>query len=212
LDRLAPKLSIFELRNIVAIHPIRITGDPVLHRAAQTVSAFDNSLAELVSDMVDTMRAAPGVGLAAPQIGVPLRVFVWEWEDEEGALHEGVVLNPRLRLETPPPRSLDPLEDLEGCLSVPDARYPLARSSRVTLSGVRLDGSDLEISAEGWLARIFQHEFDHLQGVLYVDRLAWKHRRAARKEIRARDWGKPGRQWLPGVDDFEGSGEDAEHA
>lgn len=196
----------------MAIHPIRITGDPVLHRAAQRVSVFDDTLAELVHDMVDTMRAAPGVGLAAPQIGVPVRVFVWEWEDDEGVLHEGVVVNPRLTLEAVPPSSLDPVEDLEGCLSVPDARFPLARSPRVSLSGEDLDGSPLELSAEGWLARIFQHEYDHLQGVLYVDRLTWKHRRVARKEIRAHGWGKPGHQWLPGVDDFEGSGEDAEHA
>ena len=196
----------------MAIRPIRITGDPVLHRTAGVVRSFDASLVALIADMVETMRAAPGVGLAAPQIGVPLQVFVWEWEDDDGILQEGVVINPHLTLLSPAPRRVDDVEDLEGCLSVPDARYPLARSPRVRLTGRRPDGTELSIAAEGWLARIFQHEYDHLQGTLYIDRLRWRARRAAKKEIKAQGWGRPGHQWTPGVDDFEGSGEEADEA
>lgn len=196
----------------MSIQPIRITGDPVLHSPARAIEQFDAALTALISDMVETMRAAPGVGLAAPQIGVPLQVFVWEWEDDEGVLQEGTAVNPRLSLLTPAPRELDPVEDLEGCLSVPDARYPLARSPRVRLEGHTPDGSAFSVEADGWLARIFQHEYDHLQGTLYVDRLRWKDRRSARKEIKSQGWGVPGHQWTPGVDDFEGSGEESDES
>jgi peptide deformylase len=162
--------------------------------------------------MIDTMRAAPGVGLAAPQVGVGLKVFVWEWEDENEILHEGVVVNPSLTTARMPRGKLDPEADLEGCLSVPDFRFALRRSDHVVLSGRTLENEPLEISASGWLARIFQHEYDHLQGTLYIDRLPWRSILRARKEIKEEGWARPGLSWLPGRDDFEGSGDDVEES
>ncbi len=195
----------------MTIRPIRITGDPVLRSPAAPVTRFDDELHELLTDMVDTMRAAPGVGLAAPQIGVSQQVFVWEWTDDDGILQEGAVINPTLHVGPLERRKADPDEDLEGCLSVPDFRYPLVRAKRVVLRGTTPLQTPLQITAEGWLARIFQHEFDHLQGTLYVDQLPWRLKRTARKEIRAEGFDAPGQSWLPGVDDFE-SDHEAEEA
>ena len=196
----------------MAIRPIRISGDPVLHTRAQRVTAWDGELQELITDMVDTMRAAPGVGLAAPQVGVGLQVFVWEWEDAKGVLQEGCVINPTLSLGPMTRGKPDPEADLEGCLSVPHFRFPLRRAHRVVLTGLTPEQESLQISAQGWLARIFQHEYDHLQGTLYVDRLRWRGRREAKKEITEEGWGVPGLSWIPGTDDFEGSGHQAEEA
>ena len=194
------------------VRPIRITGDPVLHSATNQVTDFGPALHELVTDMVDTMREAPGVGLAAPQIGVGLAVFVWEWTTEDGVHHEGVVVNPHLTLGPIPRGRPDPEEDLEGCLSVPDLRYPLNRAETAVLTGVTALQEPLKIRASGWLARIFQHEMDHLNGKLYVDRLRWRDKRDAKKHIRHEGWGSPGLSWLPGVDAFEESGEETEEA
>lgn len=188
----------------MAVLPIRITGDPVLHERAQEVEEIDEGLAALVHDMEDTMSTAPGVGLAAPQVGIPLRLFVYNWRDEEGVLHRGTAINPQLLISPPPVGVADPDEDSEGCLSVPGERFPLLRSHTALLRAVELDGKPYEILATGWLARIFQHEFDHLDGVLYVDRLSEVHARAAARAIRRNRWGVPGRSWLPGVDDLEG--------
>lgn len=196
----------------MTVRPIWITGEPVLHRPAAPVEEFGSDLAELITDLQDTMRRAPGVGLAAPQIGVSLRVFVWEWEDETGVTHEGVVVNPRLERGPVPRGAPDPDEDVEGCLSVPALRFPLQRAPHVVLTGVSGTGEPLSISADGWLARIFQHEMDHLQGILYVDRLRWRDKRASKKEIKAEGWGGPHISWLPGVDQLEASGEEPEEA
>lgn len=196
----------------MTVRPISITGDPVLHHRAEPVEDFGPALHELIHDMVDTMRAAPGVGLAAPQIGVGAQVFVWEWEDQDGVLHEGTVINPTLQKSALAVGRLDEDDDAEGCLSVPDLRFATRRSPSVRLRGLTPSGDALDISAEGWLARIFQHEWDHLQGVLYTDRLGLRRRRQARSEIAANGWGVPGLSWEPGVDQYEGSGEDAEEA
>lgn len=193
----------------MAIRPIRIAGDPVLHQRAQEVGDVNEDVHLLLADMVDTMRAAPGVGLAAPQIGVPLQVFVWEWQDGD-TLYEGAVINPSLDILSRPQRNEEEDDDLEGCLSVPDERFPLARADRVRLTGTTPEGGTLDIEASGWLARIFQHEFDHLQGTLYVDRLPFRLKRQAKKAIRQNGWGTPGHSWTPGIDDFEGSGENSE--
>ena len=187
----------------MTVRPIRITGDPVLHTPALPVTRFDDELQQLLYDMVDTMRAAPGVGLAAPQIGVSQQVFVWEWMDDEGILQQGAVINPSLDVGPQTTTSADPEADLEGCLSIPDLRFPLVRANRVILRGTTPQQTPLQITAEGWLARIFQHEFDHLQGTLYVDRLPWREKRRARREIRGNDWGQPGHSWTPGVDAYE---------
>ncbi len=194
----------------MTIRPIRIAGDPVLHHRAQPVSELGPELDDLIGDMVDTMREAPGVGLAAPQIGVGLQVFVWEWEDAEGTRHEGTVLNPSLQKSPLSRGKLDEDDDAEGCLSVPDLRFPTRRSPSVRLRGLTARGEKLDITAEGWLARIFQHEWDHLQGILYIDRLGLRRRRQARSAIAAQGWGTPGLSWQPGVDSYEGSDENAE--
>ncbi len=187
----------------MAVLPIRITGEPVLHARAEPVTEFDDSLRALVEDMVATMHAAPGVGLAGPQVGVPLRLFVYDWTDEDDVHWQGVAINPELLIS---PLELDELdEDLEaeGCLSVPGERFPLRRAHRALLRAVDLDGEPFEVDARGWLARIFQHEYDHLDGVLYVDRLAHPYGKAAAKAVRRNSWGSPGASWLPGRDHLD---------
>ena len=188
----------------MAILPIRITGDPVLHQPAEPVTRFDDELRTLVADMYDTMFAAPGVGLAAPQVGVPLRLFVYNYPDEAGNERRGVAINPELWITPPPTGEADEDSESEGCLSVPGERFPLRRADRALLRAVDLDQQPFEIAASGWFARIFQHEFDHLNGILYVDRLEFLHQRRATKTVVKRGWGKPGSSWVPGVDDLEG--------
>lgn len=187
----------------MAVLPIRITGDPVLHGHAAPVVDFDRTLATLVHDMEETMAAAPGVGLAAPQVGVPLRVFVYRWKDELDEVHAGTAINPELWIAPLTIEELDEDEESEGCLSLPGERFPLRRSARALLRASDLDGTHYELEAEGWLARIFQHEYDHLDGILYADRLAYPDDRLAAKAVKRRNWGLPGRSWLPGVEHFE---------
>jgi peptide deformylase len=187
----------------MAVLPILITGDPVLHTPASPVVSFDDALAVLVHDMEETMAAAPGVGLAAPQVGVPLRLFVFRWTDEGGILHQGTAINPELWISPLALDEVDEDEESEGCLSLPGERFPLRRAERAILRATALDGTPFEIEAEGWLARIFQHEYDHLDGILYADRLAHPHDRAAVKAVKKRSWGVPGQSWLPGVDHLE---------
>lgn len=188
----------------MAVRPIRITGDPVLHQRAAEVTDFGSELHELVEDMFETMAAAPGVGLAAPQVGVPLRVFVFDWTDEDQERWRGVAVNPTLWISPVPIGEADEDEESEGCLSIPGERFPLRRAERATLEAVDADGKPFEIVAEGWLARIYQHEFDHLDGVLYADRLEHVHTKAIAKVIRKRGWGSDGQSWTPGEDKLEG--------
>jgi peptide deformylase len=188
----------------MAVLPIRITGDHVLHTPAREVETFDETLTTLVRDMEDTMFAAPGVGLAAPQVGVPLRLFIYHWRDENDVLHNGTAVNPQLLISPPPVGVPDDDEDSEGCLSIPGERFPLLRSHTAVLRAQDLDGAPYETQATGWLARIFQHEYDHLDGLLYADRLTEPHARAAQRAIRRNKWGVPELSWLPGRDDLEG--------
>jgi peptide deformylase len=187
----------------MAVLPIRITGDPVLHEPAGAVADFGADLQRLLADMTETMHAAPGVGLAAPQVGVPLRLFVYAWTDAEDREHSGVAVNPELWLS--PIRIGEPDEDTEseGCLSIPGERFPLRRADRALLRAQNATGEPFEVEAEGWLARIFQHEYDHLDGVLYADRLEHPHSKAVAKAIRKRSWGGPGQSWLPGRDHLD---------
>ena len=187
----------------MAVLPIRITGDPVLHHPARPVVDFDEKLAVLVRDMEDTMAAAPGVGLAAPQVGVPLRLFVYNWRDDQGELHRGTAINPELWISPPTVEELDEESESEGCLSLPGERFPLRRSARAILRSTDLDGTASELEVEGWLARIFQHEYDHLDGLLYADRLTYPEDRQMAKVIRKRSWGSPGLSWTPGIDHLE---------
>jgi peptide deformylase len=187
----------------MAVLPIRITGESVLHTPAEPVTDFGPELRSLVDDLVETMLQAPGVGLAAPQVGVSLRLFVYRWTDDDGILWEGTAINPELWQAPTPPGEPDEETESEGCLSIPGERFALRRSPRVILNAVDVTGAPFEVRADGWLARIFQHEYDHLDGILYSDRLDYANAKAARKAIRKQNWGSPGLTWTPGVDHLE---------
>lgn len=152
----------------MTIHNIYTFTEEVLRQKAQPVETFDETLQNLVKDMVETMRAAPGVGLAAPQIGVPKRVIVVEFGDEyDETIPERlfVLVNPEIVQQ-----SEDKVVGIEGCLSVPGLVGEVERAQVVTVSGQDQHGKKVKIRAQGWLARIFQHEIDHVNGVLYTDR------------------------------------------
>ena len=187
----------------MAVLPIRITGDSVLHSPALPVTDFDDELRTLVADMYETMELAPGVGLAAPQVGVGLRVFVFDWTDDDDVHWRGEAINPQLWISPPPVGEADEDDESEGCLSIPGERFPLRRAELAILTAVDLEGAPFEIRAEGWLARIFQHEYDHLDGVLYADRLGAHDAKTVAKIIRKKGWGAPGQRWLPGEDHLE---------
>ncbi|MGQ0843248.1 MAG: peptide deformylase [Sporichthyaceae bacterium] len=158
--------------------PITHYGDPVLHRPCETVPADYPELKALVADMFASMYAADGVGLAANQIGVGLRVFVVDCPDGEEKDVVAVVVNPELHL--PAERELH--EATEGCLSVPGAHSVLARCKDARVTGTGLDGEPVEIVGSGLLARCLQHEYDHLAGTVYVDRLGRRARKQALAE------------------------------
>ncbi|CAN5176679.1 peptide deformylase [soil metagenome] len=185
----------------MTIHPIRIVGDPVLRQVAAAVTAYDDVLRQLVEDMMATMRAANGVGLAAPQIGLPRRVFVYECPDDTGTVHSGHVVNPVLRTGPIPKGLPDPDHDVEGCLSVPGEHFPTNRAEHATVTGRDATGEPLTVVGSGLLAVCLQHESDHLNGLLYLDRLTGRYKREARRMLKANGWadGDP-RQWLPGLD------------
>ncbi len=162
----------------MALRKIVTLPEAVLRRKARTVNKFDKSLQTVIDDMVETMRQAPGVGLAAPQIGLSERIIVVEYfeheedEDKEDAPKKvWVVLNPEI---------IKPSEEkvmgIEGCLSVPGLVGEVERHLAIQVKGLNRQGKPLKIKAEGWLARIFQHEIDHLNGVIFTDRATrvWK--------------------------------------
>lgn len=209
----------------MSILPICITGEPVLHRVAAPIDSFDSELRDLVADMIETMHAAPGVGLAAPQVGVGSQIFVWRYAGagafdrryrdvlqlDEGPRRgfntalSGVVINPTLELIWDDegagailPTRPDATCESEGCLSVPGYGYPLRRALGAVLRGYDVSGTPIEVAARGWLARIFQHEYDHLRGTLYVDRLDTPYRESSRAHVAERGWGIPGCTWTPG--------------
>ena len=178
-------------------------GDPVLHAVASPVGEITEEIRTLVADMFETMDAAPGVGLAAPQVGVGLRIYTYSYEDDEGQPWRGVLINPELFMTPAEPGDPDEDEESEGCLSVPGERFPLRRSDHVRVSGLDLDGNPVDIDVTGWRARIMQHEFDHLNGVLYVDRLHDSDWKTVQKIAKKRGWGRPGLSWTPGIDGYE---------
>jgi peptide deformylase len=187
----------------MTIRPICITGEPVLHQRAQEVTVFDDELSDLVDDMFETMDKAPGVGLAAPQIGVGLRIFTYDYADDDGNERRGVIINPTLTLGPISKEPADEDTEIEGCLSVPGERFPLKRADYAVVTGVDLNQKPVRIEADGWFARIFQHEFDHLDGLLYVDRLAEPWKEISSDIIADNGWAKPGLSWLPGRDNLE---------
>ena len=162
------------------VRPITRWGTPVMHRPQQQVTAFDEELHTLVADMVATMYAADGVGLAACQIGVDAAVFVFDCPDESGERTVGVVCNPELTLPEGRDRQLDDAD--EGCLSFPGAFVECARPDRALVTGQGLDGSPVSFEGTGLLARCLQHETDHTRGTVFGDRLSTKARKKLTKE------------------------------
>jgi peptide deformylase len=176
-----------EAPTAVTVIPIRTLGDPVLKIPAHDVVDFDDALARLAEDMFETMYAAPGVGLAAPQIGLSIRFFVFD--DGEGT--RAAIANPVLS-------DLDgELDGEEGCLSVPGLYYPTIRAARARVTGQDTAGGTLSLIGEDLLARIFQHETDHTNGLLYLDRLDRRERKRAMADLRERDLGDPHRGLMP---------------
>ena len=162
------------------VRPITRWGTPVMHRPQQQVTVFDEDLRALVADMVATMYAADGVGLAACQIGVDAAVFVFDCPDESGERTVGVVCNPELTLPEGRDRQLDDAD--EGCLSFPGAFVECARPDRALVTGQGLDGSPVSFEGTGLLARCLQHETDHTRGTVFGDRLSTKARKKLTKE------------------------------
>ena len=168
----------------MAVQPIRLFGDPVLRVPAEPVRDFDKELRTLVKDLSDTMLDAPGVGLAAPQLGVGLRVFTYFVDGELGHL-----VNPDLDL------SEETQDGEEGCLSLPGLTFDTRRALRVVAKGHDMHGEPIRVEGSDLLARCVQHETDHLDGVLFIDRLDREQRKAAMRAIREAEWaGQPAPQ------------------
>lgn len=163
----------------MAIRPIRLFGDPVLRTAADPVDTVDSGVQKLVADMLETMDFAAGVGLAAPQVGISQRIFVYD--DRAG--NRGALINPvweAVGEETE--------VGGEGCLSVPEIGGDVERHRAVRVRGLDADGAAVELTWEGLMARVVQHETDHLDGVMFMQRMDADSRRTAMKEIRAAEW------------------------
>jgi peptide deformylase len=174
----------------MSILPIRTLGDPVLRTSAQDVDRFDQSLRRPHDQMLETMYAAPGVGLAAPQVGLSMRFFVFDAGDGAGP---GALANPEIVV------SEGEIEEDEGCLSIPGVYHATQRSATVRIAGLDLDGRPSVLEGEGLLARIFQHETDHVNGLLFIDRLSDEGRREVLAAVRDRELnGGRGRRSLLG--------------
>jgi peptide deformylase len=180
----------------VTVRPIRAFGDPILRTCCRDVTSFDAHLAALVEDLLDTVRLPGRAGLAAPQIGVGLRVFSYNVKGEEGH-----VVNPTLTLTE------GQQEGEEGCLSIPGVWAQCTRAMRAVVTGFDVDGNPIEVDGTGQLGRCLQHETDHLAGALFIDRLDPRRRKEAMRAIRDRallesvqlppdDEGEPGTSWL----------------
>ena len=177
----------------MAPYDIRVFGDPVLRTPAEDVRDIDADLVRLADDMLETMYEAPGVGLAAPQIGVQKRMFVYDIGNGPGT-----VLNPRI-VERSGEWSYE-----EGCLSVPGLSWPIVRAAQVHLTGWDLEGRELSIEADELLARVFQHETDHLDGVLLLERLEKSQKRQALRTLRNRNLARSLEADHPGAPDRAG--------
>ena len=174
----------------MAVRPITIIGHKALHQPTKKVREVTDEIRTLVDDMFDTMEAAEGVGLAANQVGVRWRIFVYDCthDPEAGPDARGVVVNPVLEKEHVSPLSADAEADQEGCLSVPGESFPTARSDWARVTGTDLEGNAISVEGTGLLGRCLQHETDHLDGHLYVERLSPEDKRRARDAIKERGW------------------------
>ncbi|WP_207656045.1 peptide deformylase [Corynebacterium liangguodongii] len=185
----------------MTIRPIVICGDPVLHAPTNPVEQPVAELKELIADMHETMDAANGVGLAANQVGLPLRLFVYHCPDGDH-MRRGTVINPVLETsEIPKTMPRDDGDDDEGCLSLPGEFFPTGRASWAKVTGLDENGEAIEVEGEGFFARCLQHEVGHLDGFVYTDVLTGRYKREAKRAIRANGWNQPGLTWLPGVDE-----------
>ncbi len=176
-----PVLSVESYSVSVSSYDIRTFGDPVLKQRAKEVDNIDSSLAKLVDAMFDAMYDAPGVGLAAPQVGVQKRLFVYDVGDGPG-----VLINPEIRESGGGEWTYH-----EGCLSIPGLAWDVVRPKQVLLVGYDLEENEVSVEADELLARLFQHEVDHLEGTLLVERLDEEQRKQAMKVLRARSLGLP---------------------
>ncbi|GFN02020.1 peptide deformylase 2 [Streptomyces microflavus] len=167
------------------IREMSLLGDPLLHRACEDVTDFGPSLAKLVEDMFATMYAAQGVGLAANQIGVPLKVFVYDCPDDDDVRHLGHVVNPEL-VEADGLTVRGP----EGCLSLPGLESGTERFDHAVVEGLTMTGEPVRIAGTGWFARCLQHECDHLEGMVYTDRLTGLRRSRALRAARRAPWAR----------------------
>jgi peptide deformylase len=163
----------------VAVRPLRYFGDPVLRRHCREVEEIDDAVRTLIEDLVDTMYAEEGVGLAAPQVGVPLRVFVYDVQDP--GMEPGVLINPRIV------EAEGSVRESEGCLSIPNLSEIVERSAHVVVEGLDREGEPVRIEADGLLSRCLQHERDHLDGVLFIDRVSPLKRRMLLKKWARRE-------------------------
>jgi peptide deformylase len=162
----------------MTIRPIRLFGDPILRTPADPVTDFDKQLRNLVKDLTETLRDAGGAGLAAPQIGVGLRVFAYNVDDQRG-----YIVNPALDFPDEEEQDGD-----EGCLSFPGLYYDVKRRANTVARGFTDRGDPIQIVGTDFMARCLQHETDHLDGILFIDRMDTATRKAAMREIRAAEW------------------------
>lgn len=169
------------------VREMSLLGDPLLHRACEDVTDFGPSLARLVEDMFATMYAAQGVGLAANQVGVPLKVFVYDCPDDDDVRHLGHVVNPEL-VEADGLTVRGP----EGCLSLPGLEAGTDRFDHAVVEGLTMTGEPVRIAGTGWFARCLQHECDHLEGTVYTDRLTGLRRTRALRAARRAPWARKG--------------------
>ena len=181
----------------MAIRPVRIYGDPVLRQKAAAVKAFDDSLRALVADLYDTMKSYNGAGLAANQVGVAQRVFVVDVPGEDGARDRFAVINPVIEER----KGKETSE--EGCLSIPGITEDVVRALKLRLRGFDEHGKPLEREVEGFLARAVQHESDHLDGVLFTDRLSPLRRQFLRRQLDALARGEVPEGYHPGAEEGE---------
>ena len=158
----------------MSVREVRYLGDPVLREMCRDVDAVDDDVSALVDDLLETMYAEDGIGLAAPQIGVPMRVFVYDVRDDE--VEPGELVNPRIVEAT------GKQKEVEGCLSIPGLDEVVERSGQVVVEGLDRDGEPVRIEATGLLSRCLQHEIDHLDGVLFIDRVSPLKRRMLLKK------------------------------
>ena len=201
----------------MAVLPIVILGDPALHAPTEPVTESPEELRGLVEDLYETMDAANGVGLAANQVGIRKRVFVYDCPDldtEDGGqlsreevdarggwiTRRGCVVNPVLETSEIPETMPDPEDDLEGCLSVPGENFPRGRAWWARVTGTDEHGEPVSVEGYGLFARCLQHEVGHLDGFLYTDGLIGRNRKAAKRAIRDNGWGVPGLSWNPASD------------